>query len=106
MSNESPQKIETDNQLPKLDVADVRVETQEEFVGEPVKATGAMRVGEADMCHTEAEKYHSWPEASCSQLKSLRDSSLAFYHRHENKQAVQPSTRSLAFGTILPFGQS
>ena len=101
MSNESPQKIETDNQLPKLDVADVRVETQEEFVGEPVKATGAMRVGEADMCHTEAEKYHSWPEASCSQLKSLRDSSLAFYHRHENKQAVQPSTRSLAFGTIL-----
>lgn len=85
-----------DNQLPKLDAPQGKTEDTEgveEFLGE--------RIFDAIVCHTSAKVYHNWPQVSCSQLKSLRDSSTAFYQKHESKIAEQMSSRALAFGTIL-----
>ncbi len=79
-----------DIQLPKLVDADAADDSRE-----------STRLGRALICHTVDSVYHSWPEVSCSQLKSLRDSSLAFYHRHEIKQSEQASSASLLFGTLL-----
>lgn len=53
------------------------------------------------ICHTPAEEYHGWPEVSCSQLKALRESPLAFYWRFIAKQHAGPKSDSLAYGTLL-----
>lgn len=53
------------------------------------------------LCHTPAEEYHGWQEVSCSQLKSLRESPLEFYHRHEAKSAPARNSEALAYGTLL-----
>lgn len=48
-----------------------------------------------------SEEYHLWPETSCSQLKELRSSSLAFYLRHVARTAPPKSGDALSFGTLL-----
>lgn len=53
------------------------------------------------ICHTPAGSYHGWPEVSCSQLKALRESPLAFYWRHEAKAAPPRSSDALTYGSLL-----
>jgi len=91
-----------DNQLPKLDVEGSSPFARSEG-GSPVLGVLEERVFDAIVCHTRAEIYHGWPEVSCSQLKSLRDSSTSFYHRFECDQPEQSSTtkKAFAFGTVL-----
>ncbi len=48
-----------------------------------------------------AKDYHRWPETSCSQLKTLRESSLEFYWRYEVGEAPPKSSASLDYGTLL-----
>ena len=53
------------------------------------------------VCHTPAETYHGWPEVSCSQLKALRESPLAFYYRFIARTAPPHKSDALAYGTLL-----
>ena len=53
------------------------------------------------ICHTPAEVYHGWPEVSCSQLKALRESPLAFYWRHVARSAPPNKSEALAYGSLL-----
>ena len=53
------------------------------------------------ICHTIAETYHQWPETSCSMLKALRESPIAFYWRHIAKAAPPKSSASLSYGSLL-----
>ena len=53
------------------------------------------------VCKTEAETYHGWPETSCSMLKALRESPIAFYWRHIAKAAPPKQSGSLSYGTLL-----
>ena len=51
--------------------------------------------------HEPAEEYHLWRETSCSQLKELRRSSLAFYLRHVLREAPPKSGDALSYGSLL-----
>jgi hypothetical protein len=53
------------------------------------------------ICHTAAEVYHGWPEVSCSQLKALRESPLAFYWRFIARSAPPHKSDALAYGSLL-----
>lgn len=55
----------------------------------------------AAICHTEASFYHSWPEISCSMLKKLRDSPLAFYWHFIAREAPPYQSDSLTYGSLL-----
>lgn len=73
-----------DIQFPKLDVA------------------GSTPVARSvSVCHTPANIYHKWPEPSCSQLKQLRESPLAFYWRYVRGEAPPKSSSSLSYGSLL-----
>lgn len=54
-----------------------------------------------NISHEPAEEYHLWPETSCSQLKELRSSPLAFYFRHMARTSPPKSGDALAFGSLL-----
>ena len=56
---------------------------------------------EVRVCHTTAASYHGWPEVTCSQLKALRESPLAFYWRHVAKAAPPRSSDALDYGSLL-----
>lgn len=68
----------------------------------PVVA-GSIPVARSDfsICHTPAHIYHSWAETSCSQLKALRESPVAFYWRHIAREAPPRKSESLDYGTLL-----
>ena len=51
--------------------------------------------------HEPAEEYHLWKEVSCSQLKELRSSPLAFYFRHVARETPPKSGEALAYGSLL-----
>jgi hypothetical protein len=51
--------------------------------------------------HCPSEEYHGRPEVSCSQLKELASSPLAFYLRHIRRVAPPKSGDSLSYGTLL-----
>jgi hypothetical protein len=53
------------------------------------------------VCHTPAEQYHLFPEPSCSQLKELHRSPLAFYWRYVQRDSPPKSSDALAYGTLL-----
>jgi len=55
----------------------------------------------ASICRTPAEIYHGWEETSCSQLKCLRESPLAFYWRFERGEAPDRQSDALDYGTLL-----
>ena len=51
--------------------------------------------------HSDNESYHARPEVSCSQLKQLRESPLAFYYRHVEKTAPPKQSAALDYGSLL-----
>ena len=55
----------------------------------------------ARICRTPADQYHRFPEPSCSQLKELRSSPLAFYWRYVAREAPPRESDSLSYGTLL-----
>lgn len=59
------------------------------------------RSDSVSVCHTPAHLYHGWQEPSCSQLKQLRESPLAFYHRYVRREAPPKSSSSLTYGSLL-----
>jgi len=77
-----------DNKLPKLDVE-----------GSSPFARSSRLVS---YCHTPAEKYHNWPQPSCSRLQLLRKSPLRFYHTYERGQrSAAGDSSGFAFGTLF-----
>lgn len=51
--------------------------------------------------HGPAEEYHRRPGVSCSQLKLLRESPVAFYWRYIAKSSPPASSDALSYGTLL-----
>lgn len=65
------------------------------------KLVTADRRPTTEVCHTEAENYHQWPEVSCSQLKLLSKSPLKYYHRYIKKVGELTYSPALNYGTLL-----
>jgi hypothetical protein len=49
----------------------------------------------------ESSLYHTWPEPSCSDLKLLDESPVAYYERKVAKTAPPRSGEALSYGTLL-----
>lgn len=53
------------------------------------------------ICHTPAHIYHQWQEISCSNLKELARSPVAFYERVIAKISPHAHSASMEYGTLL-----
>ena len=67
----------------------------------PSQMSDAQASQSAVIDHSTNEEYHSWSEVSCSQLKQLRESPLAFFYRHVEKSQAQKSSPALTYGSLL-----
>ena len=79
------------NQLPKLDVEG----------SSPFARSFGRQKNFVSLTAEPSIQYHSWPEPSCSDLKLLDESPVAYYERKVARIAPPRSGEALAYGTLL-----
>ena len=82
------------------DSTDIRLHKPGVAGSSPAAATCEEK-GQAQIDHAPAAEYHRRPETSCSQLKELAESPLAFYLRYISGEAPPKSSSALEYGTLL-----